>query len=68
MEANEFSKKLTAVVNEAAKAGVPIQWICATLDSLKFNLQFQTYVSEQQNNAKKFAENMANGSKIIKPR
>lgn len=68
MDANTFSKSVTAVVNEGAKAGIPIQWMCATLDELKFRLQFQTYVAEQQANAKKFAENMANGSKIIKPR
>lgn len=60
MDANECSKKLTAVVNEAAKSGVPVNWICASLDALKFDLHFRQYVSDQQDKAKKLAEQMAN--------
>lgn len=64
MDANDFSKKLTTVVNEAAKGGVPINWICATLDDLKFRLHFQSYVAEQQDKGKKLAENLAHGIMI----
>lgn len=63
MDANEFSKKLTAVVNDAAKAGIPLNWICATLDDLKFRLHFKTYVAEQQDKGKKLAEKLARGFK-----
>jgi hypothetical protein len=64
MDANQTAQKLTDTVNQAMKDGVPIQWVCATLDMLKFNLQFQTYVSEQQGNMKKLAANVVGGIKF----
>jgi len=64
MDINDFSKEITDVVNKGLSGGVPLLYVCASLDAIKFELQNKALIMNEQINAAKFAEKMANGKKF----